>query len=232
MLFSLTASVAIAAWLTLAAVGVARALRAPMGALPLLFVLVPGVLSGVAFYGSLVLGHPLIIGSALVAAPLLLFLLPRSGESAARRRTVWAAAALGAGMAAWAIYYVGVLYLHGGQAGILTIAKEAGTPVQYGQRHSSALCRRNRSGHITNPLIGLWTSADRPPLQTGFLLLTEPLLRLLPRYRTIVGDSVAGFMFQLLWIPATWFMAMAMTRSRRVAALVVAALRLLPEACS
>ena len=31
-------------------------------------------------------------------------------------------------------------------------------------------------------------------------------------------------MFQLLWIPATWFMAMAMTRSRRVAALVVAAL--------
>ena len=111
MLFSLIASAAIVVWLTLATIGVARITRAPVAASPILFVVVPGVLSYLAFYGCLLLGHPLVIGSVLVATPLLLCLCPlRPDEIANRHRTTWAVAILGGVVAAWAVYYLGVLY--------------------------------------------------------------------------------------------------------------------------
>jgi hypothetical protein len=223
VLFSLIASVAIVAWLTLATIGVARITRAPVVTLPILFVVVPGTLSYLAFYGSLLLGHPLIVGSVLMAAPLLPFLIPAHPDVAAdRRRTAWALAVLGVAVGAWAIYYLGVLYLHGDHSGFLETARLRYAGFSSDNQIPPLFASGVRAGHIPNPLIGIWTSADRPPLQTGFLLLTAPLLRLLPRYSELAGDSVAGFVFQLLWVPTTWLMAMAMTQSRRIAAIAVA----------
>lgn len=55
------------------------------------------------------------------------------------------------------------------------------------------------NGTIQRPMIGDWLSSDRPPLQTGVLLVFYPLM---------VGNAVlyqtVGTMLQLLVIPATW----------------------------
>ena len=99
------------AWLTLAAVGVAETCGHWWGAPPPPFVLVPGVPSGVAFYGSLVLGHPLIIGSASWRPRSFSSSFLDRGECGSSTDRLGGRGPGGVGMAAWAIYYVGVLYL-------------------------------------------------------------------------------------------------------------------------
>jgi hypothetical protein len=58
-------------------------------------------------------------------------------------------------------------------------------------------------GMSPKALGGDWLSSDRPPLQTGLILVTLPALRALD----ISHDkacATAGIWFQLLWIPALW----------------------------
>ena len=135
-----------------AAVGVARKSPAvPMGALPLLFVLVPGVLSGVAFYGSLVLGHP----------------RSSSGRLSWRPRS-FSSSFLDRGECGSSTDRLGGRGPGGGNGGVGDLLRRGAVsprrsgrdpdhcegPVrrfQYGQRHSSALCRRNSLGSHHEP---------------------------------------------------------------------------------
>jgi hypothetical protein len=48
---------------------------------------------------------------------------------------------------------------------------------------------------------GDWQASDRPPLQTGIVLLTMPVMRLVGWPDRVSGPT-AGIWFQLLWIPA------------------------------
>jgi hypothetical protein len=60
------------------------------------------------------------------------------------------------------------------------------------------------AGHSPKNLIGDWLSSDRPPLQTGWVLLSRPLCELM----NIDHDAstyMAGVIAQLAWVPATWW---------------------------
>ncbi|HTT57044.1 MAG TPA: hypothetical protein VMF63_08045 [Opitutaceae bacterium] len=59
------------------------------------------------------------------------------------------------------------------------------------------------SGQSPRHLIGDWLSSDRPPLQTGWLLLTRPVLTALG-LDVDTAAGTGGVWFQLLWIPAMW----------------------------
>ena len=61
------------------------------------------------------------------------------------------------------------------------------------------------AGHSPKHLLGgAWLSSDRPPLQTGWVLLSRPLCEWL----SIDHDAstyMAGVIAQLVWVPATWW---------------------------
>lgn len=50
-----------------------------------------------------------------------------------------------------------------------------------------------------------WLSSDRPPLQTGLLLLLRPLFRLAPAYAQNFYE-IGGLIAQLAWVPAAWLL--------------------------
>jgi hypothetical protein len=62
-------------------------------------------------------------------------------------------------------------------------------------------------------------SSDRPPLQTGLLLLQFPLARLVGR--PLVFSLIAGCAFQCAWVPAVWALWGAGGLSRRRAGLAL-----------
>jgi len=62
--------------------------------------------------------------------------------------------------------------------------------------------RRLLEGQSPRHLIGDWLSSDRPPMQTGVILLLDPLLRLTDGHLFDSLCQATGFWFQLLWVPA------------------------------
>lgn len=61
------------------------------------------------------------------------------------------------------------------------------------------------AGHSPRMIIGDWLSSDRPPLQTGWILLSRPMAD----WFFIDRESstyVAGIVAQLAWVIATWWM--------------------------
>lgn len=70
-------------------------------------------------------------------------------------------------------------------------------------------------------LLGDWLSSDRPPLQTGFVLLCWPVLQLTGIDLGTVALA-AGMWFQLLWVPAVWGWSMRLRADRKFATVAVA----------
>jgi len=55
-------------------------------------------------------------------------------------------------------------------------------------------------------LIGDWQGSDRPPLQSGAVLLFSPLT-LNDKNILQIGYEILGVLLQTLWIPAVWVLA-------------------------
>jgi|GEM_PF-148953 len=99
--------------------------------------------------------------------------------------------------------YIAILHLHGSTS-IGDLA---------GYRFLSNLPPDNRipqlfaehlvQGLSPKALIGDWLSSDRPPLQTGIVLLASICGRLLHFDFTTLSESV-GLWYQLIWVPVAW----------------------------
>lgn len=63
-----------------------------------------------------------------------------------------------------------------------------------------------RSNHVPKPLYSEWRSSDRPPLQTGFVLLQYPFFA---RPRTL-GYTVLCVILQSLWVFALWALLLSL----------------------
>ncbi len=85
-----------------------------------------------------------------------------------------------------------------------------------------------RGGGVPSPLLDGWYSADRPPLQTGFLLLFTNVLETglgLPRQNT---DAYISIVCQTLFVVAVFRFARCVTQSRAVGAVCAVAVILVP----
>ncbi len=78
------------------------------------------------------------------------------------------------------------------------------------------------AGYSPKKLAGDWLSSDRPPLQTGWILLFEPVLSGLGLDADTAGQ-VSCLCFQLAWVPSLWFLCRRLKASARLADAVVAA---------
>ena len=77
---------------------------------------------------------------------------------------------------------------------------------------------RLENGISPHNLLGDWLSSDRPPLQTGVILLLRPPLFALGLNHIAVAASQ---WFQLLWIPGLWALLRTLGATPRVAASII-----------
>jgi hypothetical protein len=68
------------------------------------------------------------------------------------------------------------------------------------------LAGRLISGESPRGFAGDWLSSDRPPLQSGWILIFWPLMRTLG-FNLSTAAGAAGMWLQLLWVPALWALA-------------------------
>ena len=140
----------------------------------------------------------------LLAVGLLVWLGSARGASAALAlwrderwwRTWLALAGVGLG-------YFGLLHLHACDARWSWLAAnrhQSGLPMD--NEIPQVFARRLLDGQSPRHLAGDWLSSDRPPMQTGAILLLGPLLRPTegPQFDSLC--QAMGFWFQLLWVPA------------------------------
>ena len=85
-----------------------------------------------------------------------------------------------------------------------------------------------RNADIPSPLMGDWYSADRPPLQVGFLLLFAKVLEKGLKISTYNGDGYLGIACQALFIVATYRFVRTLTACRRAASVACVAAFLVP----
>ena len=140
----------------------------------------------------------------LLTAGLLVWLGSVRGANAAfalwrdeRWWRVWLAVA-GVGLV-----YFGLLHLRACDAPWSWLAANryrSGLPVD--NEIPQMFARRLLEGQSPRHLIGDWLSSDRPPMQTGAILLLGPALRPTdgPQFDSLC--QAMGFWFQLLWVPA------------------------------
>lgn len=86
-----------------------------------------------------------------------------------------------------------------------------------------AFAERLLDGKSPKQLWGDWLSSDRPPLQTGWLLLTWPVLKA-GGFDADTISTTGGICFQLLWVLAAWCLARYLGADERQALAVVAAI--------
>jgi hypothetical protein len=86
-----------------------------------------------------------------------------------------------------------------------------------------AFAERLANGQSPRALWGDWLSSDRPPLQSGWLLLTWPVLRSLG-FDINTISTTGGICFQLLWVLAVWALAKNLGASPRQALAIPTAL--------
>jgi hypothetical protein len=76
-----------------------------------------------------------------------------------------------------------------------------------------------RDGHVPRPLISDWLSSDRPPLQTGIVLLEYPFA-IKPRTTAYLVISV---LLQSFWAPALWCFVESFAIPRHINSWLIAA---------
>jgi hypothetical protein len=69
------------------------------------------------------------------------------------------------------------------------------------------------SGHASPVLIDGWLSSDRPPLQTGIVLLQRPVAEAIAASTSLFAQ-ISGIVAQASWVPALWTLCAAI-RVRR-----------------
>lgn len=114
-----------------------------------------------------------------------------------------------------ALLYLGILYLWPSESPMFTLA---------GTRFSQQLPVDNMipvlfsdrllAGQSTHALFADWNGSDRPPLQSGLILLVHPIGVLLGAEDFSAGASVVA---ELLWIPALFALISSVARSRMLA---------------
>ncbi len=85
-----------------------------------------------------------------------------------------------------------------------------------------------RNANVPVPLISGWYSADRPPLQTGLLLLFSKVLEKTIRLSIYNGDGYIAMVCQSFFSIAVFRFARTIARSRTVGAVAAAAAILIP----
>lgn len=79
------------------------------------------------------------------------------------------------------------------------------------------------AGKVPSPMVGDWLSSDRPPLQTGFFILTR-----MGWIDAALSYQIAGTMAQLLVLPVGFHFALSFGASQRVSMITALALFIAP----
>lgn len=111
------------------------------------------------------------------------------------------------------VFYLSVTYLYAWDGDLYTLA---------GHRFSSGLPADNSLPHVVAErlyhgsqiaaLLGDWHVSDRPPLQSGFLLLTFPLASVL-RVDLALVSALTAILMQVSWVPAMYGFLRALSLS-------------------
>lgn len=83
------------------------------------------------------------------------------------------------------------------------------------------LSNRLHEGGSTHALVLAWNGSDRPPLQSGGILLAQELFAGVP-LEWWAPSMAVGMVLQLLWVPALWALLRFAGVSARISALTVA----------
>jgi hypothetical protein len=121
------------------------------------------------------------------------------------------------------VLYTGIAFLRGGLPSVswITVAHE-----YWGEVDSDlpALLARKLAAHapLSGPLWSTWLSSDRPPLQTGFVMLQWPMWGAAARGACY---QFLGTVLQSAWLPALWvlFRVRGVPAGRTCAAVLAAA---------
>jgi hypothetical protein len=107
-------------------------------------------------------------------------------------------------MALFGAAYLAVLYLWGAPLPVDELAQQRFVPDMPCDNILQRLfAERLVAGQSPRQLLGDWLSSDRPPLQTGVILLTRGVTKALGIGSQPAAHSTALW-FQLLWVPAVW----------------------------
>lgn len=102
-----------------------------------------------------------------------------------------------------AMSYVGLLYLWQSDHGLGNLAENRfAYPLPIDNELPMFVADRFASGDSPKGHLGDWLSSDRPPLQSGFILLLRIPIRWFGDPET--RAYAAGLLFQLLWVPGLW----------------------------
>lgn len=125
--------------------------------------------------------------------------------------------------------YVGLMYLWRSGVADFSLASTRfvanRTPMPADHLIPNLFASRIRAGESTHLLIGDWNGSDRPPLQSGWILLNDSLFSRLG-FEGDVLPFAAGVVAQLLWVPAVYALLRAVgvgSRSSLIAVLFTAA---------
>lgn len=171
------------------------------------------LLGYVAFW--LYFAHPLAgriysWGVLVIAAGLLWMERRREGgRDAALGGPVLLAGAIGA-------FYIAMLLAYGGPAVSNAAAHRFVTDLPIDNEIPRFFAERLWNGQSPKQMLDDWLSSDRPPLQTGWVLLTWPILKPLG-IDIDTATTTAGMCFQLFWVFAAWELARYMGFSRAAA---------------
>ncbi len=135
-----------------------------------------------------------------------------------RRSELWIPALM---MVAIGVSYIGILWLFRTELPIDKLAANRFIGLPVDNEIPRLFAERLIRGESPRELIGDWLSSDRPPLQTGLILLVYPMAALLRLPIDVLGQCT-GMWFHLLWIPAIWAVVRMWGGSRGLSSLVIA----------
>jgi len=119
-------------------------------------------------------------------------------------------------------FYLGLLYFWQSGLGEFELAAlrfaPSTTPMPVDNVIPYLLSTRIQDGDSTHALILSWNGGDRPPLETGFILMTRYILGGLNITSTTLAFA-AGFVVQLLWVPSLWALLRSFAFPRAAAVL-------------
>lgn len=121
------------------------------------------------------------------------------------------------------LFYLGMLTLYAPARLSFTAANRFDDGLPSDNEIPRAFAERLWKGESPRHLWGDWLSSDRPPLQTGWQLLTWPLLHSLG-FDLDTTSNTAGTCFQLCWVFAAWALLQHLGLTPRQAVASVAAL--------
>jgi hypothetical protein len=115
------------------------------------------------------------------------------------------------------VFYLSLLYLFAAPAGFYDLASHRFMSLPSDNHLSHDVADRLIHGTPLKPFIGNWLSSDRPPLQSGWQLLTWPVTAALGTEESL-ASGMSAIWFELLWIPAVYGLLRSLDLTVRKAA--------------